>query len=101
VVSLFVWPAVGSLLAVLASATITFVDLGLETCVGGSLKLLSLYSTLLLLLVLCCCRITSDFFVNKLHAEGYLLPLAEQVTKTFQVLVDQLSIDLQLLASSR
>jgi hypothetical protein len=47
------------------------------------------------------CRITSNFLVNKLHAEGYLPPLAEQVTQTFQVLVDQLPIDLQLLASFR
>ncbi len=76
----FVWPAVGSLLAVFASATITLVDSGPETSVGGSLKLLSLCRSPLLLLALGRCRITSNFLVDKLHAKGYLLPLAEQVT---------------------
>jgi hypothetical protein len=80
VVSPFVRPAVGSLLAVLTSATITLVDSGPETSVGGSLKLLSLCRALLLLLALSRCRITSNFLVDKLHTEGYLPPLAEQVT---------------------
>ncbi|KAH8748319.1 hypothetical protein BGZ57DRAFT_150587 [Hyaloscypha finlandica] len=47
------------------------------------------------------CRITSNFLVNKLHAEGDLPSHAEQVTQTFQVFVNLLPIDLQLLASFR
>ena len=82
-VSSFVWLAVGSLLAVFASATITLVDSGPKTSVGGSLKLLSLGSAFLLFLALCRCRLTSNLLVNKLYAEGYLPPLAKQVTKTF------------------
>ena len=72
------------------------VDSSPKTSVSGSLEPLSLCSTFLLLLGLCRCRITSDFLVNKLRAEGYLPSLAEQVTKTFQVLVNQLPVDLQL-----
>lgn len=79
----------GSLLAVLASAKMTLVDVGLETRFDGSLKLLSLCRALLLL-ALSRCRITSNFLVNKLHAEGYLPPLAKQVTQSFQVLAGQL-----------
>src|SRR6266487_3013048 len=96
VVSLFVRPAVGSLLAVFASAAITLVDSGPKTSFGWSLKPLSLCSAFLLFLALCRCRFTSNFLVNKLHAKGYLPPLAKQVTKTFQVLINQLPIDLQL-----
>ncbi len=64
----------------LASTTITLVDSGPETSVGGSLKLLSLYRALLLLLALSRYRITSNFLVDKLHTKGYLPPLAKQVT---------------------
>ncbi|KAH8595399.1 hypothetical protein B0O99DRAFT_622834 [Bisporella sp. PMI_857] len=101
VVSSFVRPAVGHLLAVFASATITFVDSGPKTSVGGSLKLLSLCSVFLLFLALCRCRLTSDFLVHKLYAKGYLPPFAKKFTKTFQVNVNQLLINLQLLVSFR
>jgi hypothetical protein len=97
-VSSFVRLAVGSLLTVFGSATITLVDSGPKTSVSSSLKLLSLCSAFLLFLALWHYRITSNFLVNKLHAEGYLPPLAKQVTETFQVLVNQLPINLQLLA---
>jgi hypothetical protein len=42
---------------------------------------------------------TRYFLVNKLHAKGYLPPLAEQGTKAFHVAVHQLPIDLQVLKS--
>jgi hypothetical protein len=69
--------------------------------IGGSLKLMSLRSAFLLFLALCRCRITTTFLVNKLYAEGYHPPFAKQVTKTFQVLVNHLPIDLQLGESFR
>ena len=94
VVSSFIRLAVGSLLAVFASTTITLVDLGPKTSVGSSLKLLSLCSAFLLLLALCRYRITSDFLVYKLYTKDYLPPLAKQVTKTFQVLINFLLVDL-------
>ena len=75
------------------------VDSSPKTSVGGSLQPLNLCRAFLLLLALRRYRITSNFLVDKLHTKGYLPPLAEQVTQTFQVLVNQLPIDLQLLAS--
>jgi hypothetical protein len=65
-----------------------------ETRIGGSLKLLNLRNAFLLFLALCRYRITITFLVNKLYAEGYLPPFAKQVTKTFQVLVNRLLVDL-------
>jgi hypothetical protein len=56
------------------------IDSGLESRVGGSLKLLSFYSAPLLLLALCLCRITGNFLINKLYTKGYLPPLANHVT---------------------
>ena len=64
-------------------ASRTLVDSGPKTSISSSLKLLSLCNAFLLFLALCCCRLTSNFLVNKLHAKGYLPPLAKQVTKTF------------------
>jgi hypothetical protein len=84
--SSLVRPAVGSLLAVLAFATITLVDSSPETYQGGSQKPLSLCSALLLALRRY--RITSKFLVNKLYTKGYLPFLTEQVTQTFDVLVN-------------
>ena len=73
-----------------------------KTGIGGSLKLLSLRSALLLLLLaLRRCRIARNFLIDKLYAEGYLPPLAKQVTKTFQVLINYLPINLQLFESFR
>ena len=74
-----------------------------KTGIGGSLKLLSLRSALLLLLLLALrrCRIARNFLIDKLYAEGYLPPLAKQVTKTFQVLINYLPINLQLFESFR
>ena len=91
----------GSLLAVFSSTTILLVDSSPKTSFGGSLKPLSLCRAFLLLLPFRRCRITSNFLVNKLHAEGDLPSHAEQVTQTFQVFVNLLPIDLQLLASFR
>jgi hypothetical protein len=86
---------VGSLLTVLGSTTIKLVESAPKTSIGGSLKLLSLRSALLLLLLaLRRYSITSNFLVNKLYTEGYLPPFAKQVTKTFQVLINYLPIDL-------
>jgi hypothetical protein len=96
VVSLFVWPAVGSLLTVFASATVSLVDSVPKTSIRGSLKLLSLRSAFLLSLALGRCEITTNFLVDKLNVENYLPPLAKQVTETFKVVVNFLPIDLQL-----
>ena len=84
-----------------SSTTILLVNSSPKTNVSGSLKPLSLCRAFLLLLALRRCRITSNFLVNKLHAEGYLPSHAEQVTQTFQVFVNLLPVDLQLLASFR
>ena len=70
------------------SATITFVESALETSIGSSLKLLSLHSAFLLVLALCCPRVTSNFLVYELYTEYYLPPLAKQVTKALQMLID-------------
>ena len=59
------------------------VELAPETYIGGSLKLLNLYSAFLLFLAFYCCRITITFLINKLYTKGYLPPFVKQVTKTF------------------
>jgi hypothetical protein len=96
VISSFVRPAVGSLPAVLASATMMLIDSGPKTGVSGSLKLLSLSGALFLFLSLCHRRATRDFLENELYAESYLPPLAEQGTEAFHVIFHHLPIDLQV-----
>lgn len=76
-------PAMGSLFAVFSSTTILLVDSGPKTSFGGSLEPLNLCCAFSLLLTFRCYRITSNFLVNKLHAEGYLPSYAEQVIQTF------------------
>jgi len=89
----------GSLLTVFTFAIIKLIKLALKTSIGSSLLLLSLYSAFLLFLAFSYSRITNNFLINKLDAENYLPSLAKQVTKTFQMLVNYLLIDPQLLVS--
>jgi hypothetical protein len=96
VISSSIRPAVGPLLAVLASATMMLVDSGPKAGVGGSLKLLSLSGALLLFLPLCHRGVTRDFLEDELHAEGYLPPLTKQATEAFHVAVHHLPIDLRV-----
>lgn len=88
------------MLAVFGSATIMLVGSSPETSFGGSLKLLGV-SDAFLLTAPCRRGAASDFCINKLHGKGYLPPLPKQVTKTFQVAVDGVPIDLCLSASFR
>lgn len=55
------------------------------------MKLSSLSSALLLFLALYAESLVANFFVNKLHAEGYLRP--KQGTKAFHVAAHHLPID--------
>jgi len=74
------------------AATPTLVDTSPEASLGGSLQPLGL-CRVLLFLALYCCGLTCCFFVNKLHGNGYLPPLTEQVTESLEVVVDKLPVD--------
>ena len=91
--------AVGALLAVLAPAAMLLVDWGPKPRLGGSLESLGLSCALLLLPALCRRGVTSDFFVNELHAECYLPPLSKKGTKALYAAVHHLPIDPQAIES--
>lgn len=87
VVPSFVWPAVGPLLAILASAAMMLIDAGPETSIGGSLKLLRLGSALSLLLSPSRRRVARRFLENKLYAKNNLPLLAEQGPEAFHMAI--------------
>ncbi|KAK2052292.1 hypothetical protein LY76DRAFT_346790 [Colletotrichum caudatum] len=94
VVSLFVNPAVRSLLAVVASVAMMLVHSSPKTGIGSSLKLLSLSGALpFLLLALRRCDIAQGFLVDKLNAKGNLPPLAKPGAKTLHLAVQHVPID--------
>lgn len=90
----FVWPAVGPLLAILASAAMMLIDAGPETSIGDSLKLLRLGSALSLLLSPSRPRVARRFLENKLYAKNNLPLLAEQGPEGFHMAIQYMPIDL-------